>query len=346
MREALRRLFLIPLALAALAVPAGAAAPAADARGKEVVHAGDASLPDVLERVRIAAAGNEWQNEGWTDPVIEEWVRNVITSVKEAGRAKDLVAPFKFADCKRRGAFDDPRAGMMGQPGVTSLVVAKRLSVGRLSNTVALVDGDAKIPYADYCVIIARGVVDISHGKGNVVIAGHFVDVAHDGSDRQIAMLMAQRGGPAPPRPVPPASLIVSGRTVRVSHATGTVLAAGALVQCSHATDCVLLNTPKADISHNNGGVEMKSDKVRLGDPPTPHPLAADLKLHRAAQGSVIFWYKDRRYAADLDQPITDETGVQVPALAGWTVSLVGDDYAVLSNEADRATIVMGPAPR
>jgi hypothetical protein len=40
-------------------------------------------------------------------------------------------------------------------------------------------------------------------------------------------------------------------------------------------------------------------------------------------------------------KPITDETGVGVAALAGWTLSLVGDDYAVLANEPDHATIIL-----
>jgi len=334
--------------LAALAFPvAVTAAPPADsgARGGEVVRAGDTSLPDVLERVRIAASANEWMNEEWTVPGIEGWVRHVITTLKEAG-AKDLCEPFKFTDCKQRGALNDPRAGMMGQPGVSSLIVAKRLRVTRLSNTVALVDGDAYVPYADYCVIIARGTVTISHGRGNIVIAGHYIDVSHDGSDRQIAMMMAQRGGPAPPRPVPPASVLVSSGTVRVAHATGTAMAAAGRLECSHAMDCLLLNSPNTDISHNQRSVEVKSDKVRLGEAPAPHPIAADLKLQRAATDMAVIWYKGRRYVADIDKPIMDETGARVRDLAGWTLSLVHDDIAVLSNDAERATVVMRAPPQ
>src|SRR4051812_23881523 len=137
MNHALRRLLLVSSTLATVALPATTtAAPPGDggAWDKEVVHAGDAALPDVLERVRIAASGNEWLNGDWNDPVIEGWVRNVITTVKQAGQAKDVCEPFKFADCKRRGALEDPRAGMMGQPGVMSLVVTKRLRVTRMSN--------------------------------------------------------------------------------------------------------------------------------------------------------------------------------------------------------------------
>src|SRR3954470_20536784 len=128
MNDKLRRLFLVAT-LATVSLPAStSAAPASDSggRGKEVVHSGDASLPDVLERVRVRASGNEWLNDDWGDPVIEDWVRNVITTVKQAGQAKDLCEPFKFADCKQRGPLQDPRAGMLGQPGVTSLVVTKR----------------------------------------------------------------------------------------------------------------------------------------------------------------------------------------------------------------------------
>jgi hypothetical protein len=235
---------------------------------------------------------------------------------------------------------------MFGQPGVASLVVTKRLRATRLSNTVALVDGDAEVPYADHCVIIARGAVDIAHGNGNVVISGHLVNVSHDGSEREMAIRMAQRGGPAPPRPVPPASLLVSSGTVRVAHAAGTVLAAAGQLECSHATDCVLLNSPRIDIPANDGGIELKSDKVRVGEPPADHPITAHLKLKRAARDLAVFWYGDRRYVAERDEPITDEAGAPVQALAGWTVSLIGDDFAVLNNDSERATVVMRPTRR
>jgi hypothetical protein len=156
----------------------------------------------------------------------------------------------------------------------------------------------------------------------------------------------ARGGGPPPPRPVPPASLLVSSGTVRVAHAAGTVLAAAGQVECSHATDCVLLNSPKIDIPGNDRGFELKSDKVRLGEPPADHPIAAHLKLKRAARDLAVFWYGDRRYVAERDEPITDEAGAAVQALAGWTISLIGDDFAVWNNDSERATVVMRPTRR
>ena len=58
----------------------------------------------------------------------------------------------------------------------------------------------------------------------------------------------------------------------------------------------------------------------------------------------AVFWYKGRRYVADVDQPVMGETGAAVPELAGWTISVVGGDFAVLSNDTERATVVMRAA--
>jgi DNA-directed RNA polymerase specialized sigma24 family protein len=49
----------------------------------------------------------------------------------------------------------------------------------------------------------------------------------------------------------------------------------------------------------------------------------------------------DRRYVADKGKPITDEAGAPVAALAGWAVTLTSDDFAVLDNGQQRATIVL-----
>ena len=346
MRQPSPALRLFPSLACLLIAPAltARAAPAApggvDTRDVEVVaHA--TSLTDVLDRVGDIAAGDDWQKEGWTDPLIEGWIAHVVATVREAGHGKDLRDPVKFAEFKGRGPRDDPRAAMLDAPGPGSIIVAKQVDETRLNNAIVLVDGDAHIPYADYCVIVARGVVDIAHGRGNVVIAGQFIDISHDNSDRQVALRMAERGRAAPPRPVAPASLLMSPGVVRVSHAGESVCAAGESLEIGHALGCVFLNTPNKTISHNQGGVELNSDKVRLGDAPKPHPLAADVKLHAPAGNMAVFWHKDRRYVAERGKPVVDETGAPVAALAGWILTVVGQDYAVLANEQERASVLM-----
>jgi hypothetical protein len=42
-----------------------------------------------------------------------------------------------------------------------------------------------------------------------------------------------------------------------------------------------------------------------------------------------------------MNQPISNEAGEPVADLAGWVLTIAGDDVAILGNEKDRATVVM-----
>ena len=56
---------------------------------------------------------------------------------------------------------------------------------------------------------------------------------------------------------------------------------------------------------------------------------------------TAMFWHKNRRYVAEMNQPISNEAGEPVADLAGWVLTIAGDDVAILGNEKDRATVVM-----
>lgn len=154
------------------------------------------------------------------------------------------------------------------------------------------------------------------------VIAGVLIDAAFDGGDRITAAHLrraearnAQLGRPPRPRrgvahPPAPASLLLSGDTLRIGHAGGTVCGAARLLEVGHAWGCVLLNSPGKNLTHRNDSVDLELDSVKLGPPPEPHPLAADVKLHAAADDTAIFWHKDRRIMGKVGKPITNEAGV------------------------------------
>jgi hypothetical protein len=104
-------------------------------------------------------------------------------------------------------------------------------------------------------------------------------------------------------------------------------------------------STPPADldVSHKQGCVEVRTDRVRLGNPPKPHPLAADVSLRsvNGDKGVVVFRYKGRRYVAEKGKPITDEADRPVPDLDGWVVTIAGSGYAVLGSQRERASVVI-----
>ena len=323
---------------AALAAPAP---PEPDDARVEKFEPARMSLVDVLERVRAAASGNRWLDENWTDPAIEGWLKHVVLSIRAAGHGKELREPLRMADYPRRVPAADLRHAIPGREPAGLLTVASRLDVTRLSNAVALVDGDASIGFAENCVIVARGAVRIAHGHGNVVVAGRFLHVSHDGSQRMMARRMAGRVPAGAQRPMPPASLLISGGALDVSHAGESVCVAAESMEISHATGCVFVNPVRVRVNGQNESVDVKVPEIRLGDRPPPHPLEADLKLRAAAGDVAVFWLKDRRYVAEVGAAITDETGIAVPALAGWELTIIDSDFACLSNEKERATIVL-----
>ena len=344
----------VNMSRALAAPPAGNQVPAVVEKAPEV------SLPDVLARVRTIAAGDDWRKEGWTDAVVEGWLASVVATVREAGHGQDLREPVKFAELKQRAAPEDlqiaagPRVEVVDPRPATLVVSPKGVQSTHVSGAVMLVDGDVQVGFANDCTIFATGSVYVAHGSGNVIVAGQFIHVSHDGSDRsQVAMRRqmvaraGQAGRPVPPdagrgRPLPAASLLLTSGTLDFSHAGGAVCGAAAMVEGGFAWECVFLNSESVKVSHDNGGAVVKADKVALGPPPKQHPLAADLRLHSAhGDRTVIFWHKDRRYVAEQKQPINNEAGEPVADLEGWVLTMAGNDFAVLGNEKERATVVM-----
>jgi hypothetical protein len=48
---------------------------------------------------------------------------------------------------------------------------------------------------------------------------------------------------------------------------------------------------------------------------------------------------QDRRYVADLNEPIVDEAGQPVEALRDWKVTCIGDSVAILSTASADAVV-------
>src|SRR5688500_3938204 len=62
-------------------------------------------LADVFGRVRVAAAGEGWQKEGWRDPLIEKWLDNLLAEVRTATGDANRALPVTFANVQA-----DPQA--------------------------------------------------------------------------------------------------------------------------------------------------------------------------------------------------------------------------------------------
>jgi hypothetical protein len=143
---------------------------------------------------------------------------------------------------------------------------------GFAERSVFLVDGNASVSFAMDCVIVARGAAYVAHGRRNVIVAGHFIHVSHDGElgGRDPRVPNAGAGASA--------SLLVSGSALDVSHAHGSVISAPESVEVGHANGCAFINCPKPNLSHHKDTLEATSEKIKVDRPPAP-PLAGRLKL-------------------------------------------------------------------
>jgi hypothetical protein len=218
------------------------------------------------------------------------------------------------------------------------LIIAQgNANVGFANNSVILVDGNAKVAFATNSVIVARGAVYIAHGSGNVVVAGHYIHVSHDGN---------RMGREQPKTP----SVLLSGGVVDVSFAKGTVCSAPHLVRISHADGVRFINSPKIEAGQERGQNPPRIDKAEMtaAPPAKPNPLDGKLKVAQvqrpndAGKGGMVVLEKDGvEWIVRPGAAINDAVGKPIAGLEGWTVTFIGDDFALFSNEREDAAFLV-----
>jgi hypothetical protein len=235
-------------------------------------------------------------------------------------------------------------------------------NVGFADASVFLVDGSIRIAFANDCVIIASGAVEVSHGRRNVIVAGHYIHTSHDGNPRPRAIgpagPNAAAGGPnagAAAAPNPPGgegSLLVSGRVIDVSHATGTILSAPGVVRVSHAQDATFINSPDVQTSHQDNCRGVNVAPLPLAPPLLRNPLEGKLKVSQVVRGDdsrrgamVVIEHQGVEVAVRPGAPVRDGKGDPLPGLEGWSLSFVGDDVAIFSHGTDLASFYVPTKP-
>jgi hypothetical protein len=173
------------------------------------------------------------------------------------------------------------------------------------------------VGFVENCVIVARGVVSIAHCSNSVIVSGTAVEISHENSIGAMG----------------PGSMVLCRGRVDISHSRGTFILAHEGVTVSHAHGSTFVG-PEPKTSHRDGACKVL--KLPLDFPVEPRvtdPLERKIEILGAVKPKgLVFRFDGKRYAADLDQPITDESGGIAAGLAGWKVTFVGDDLAALSN--------------
>ena len=144
-------------------------------------------------------------------------------------------------------------------------------------------------------------------------------------------------------------SLIVSRGWIDIRSAHGSILVAGEGLTTERSENAIFVNraVPGAadPFPRHNGSRSVKAPEIPL-EPLPVHPLVAKITLlgmiqelvdpaarpipsRTAPVAGAVFRLADRRYVADLNQPIVDEAGQPVEALKDWRLTFATDRMAV-----------------
>jgi hypothetical protein len=295
------------------------------------------TLQEVLDHIRDHVASGAWQQEGWKDATIEAWLDKLMAAVAKSAELPDLKVPARLADVKPADPARPVREA--------ALLVGKDLRVLGAQRSIVLADGNVEALIPRDCVIIARGVVTASGAKNCVIVAGTAVVGTHDGDAGIVT------GG----------SLIVSRGWVDVTSAHGSLIAAQMGMTVGRSEGARFFN---AEVPPPLNGFDRHRDSksVRAVDLPVEslpiHPLAARMRFLGTVQAEVpedaisrtrrnasgvVFRLDDRRYVADLGEPIVDEAGEPVEPLRDWTLIHASERMAVFRG-GEAEAVIRAPA--
>jgi hypothetical protein len=301
------------------------------------------TLQAVLDRIHLHAKDEAWRQGGIQDEVIENWLQKLVASVAKAADRPDFKVPVTLAELTPA----DPMRPTFAPQSLLIGTNFKRLLVPR--NSIILADGNVEVGIPDNSVIIARGVVNCMGAKNSIIIAGAYITSSHDGDP----------GGAGS------GSLLVSRGWLNVGSAQGSILVSGEGTTVARSTDALFVNSllPKEEgpFSRHTNPKAVKAPDLPL-EPMPVHPLAAKIKLLSLIQGQpdptgrplpsrtppaagAVFRFADRRYVADLDQPIVDEANQPVPDLESWKLSYAGDNVAIFAKGEAQAVVQIGEKP-
>ena len=294
------------------------------------------TLEAVLARIRQHAAGEAWKQPGFQDDEIEKWLDKLVGSIAKATEIDDLKLPVRLKDVQPGEPQQLQGFGGRGSRIMRGTVVVCNDALwhdANVDSSIIFANGNVEVDVVRNSVIVACGVITV-HGSSDtcVLVAGTMVTLdTYDGRPGR------EENG----------SVIVSRGWANLDTAYGTIVAAEKGISLTRAEGAVFVNAPVPAQRRDN-----RSRSVRVADLPLEsfpiHSLSEKIKVQGVMHGmvktvgllgapgriavrpaAVILQFGGRRYVADLGQPILDQSGQPVAALADWKLQVITDTMAI-----------------
>jgi hypothetical protein len=306
----------------------------------------DDTLQMVLDRIHEHAKDEAWRAPGWKDDKIEAWLEKLVAAVAKGTERPELKLPVRMADLQ---AADPTRLTLRGSGRL--ITSGPQVFLGARDSLI-LSDGNLELMIPQNCVIVARGVVKTSGARNCVIVAGSYIGTEYDGEPG------GRVGG----------SLLVSRGIIDARSANGSTLIAGLGSNVERSDGAIFVNQPvpvelqpfprqKEPRSVEIANLPLEPlPKVPLAEkmillgtivtppvPPQPRvPGQMPVPRPTTRGGNftgAVFHFDKQRYVADLNQPIVDQSGQPVEALAGWELTFASDRVALFSREGSDALV-------
>jgi len=289
----------------------------------------------LISRIRKTAASEDWKKPDWTDSKLEADLGKLVDAVRATTGKQNLRLPVQFREVSPGGA---PRGA--GLPDGRLQVVKGNVDVGFANKSIFLVDGNVRIAHCADCLVIARGIVEISHSNRNLILAGHHANLGFDGMDGMRARAGAR--GVAPP--LTDGSLIISGGSIDISYAQGSICAAPKLIEISHAAEVAFLAAPDVKMSHQQGCSEHKDFRT-----PFPLPPTASLPANVISVKQIVAPDDRTKHLVTVERngvvyvlrpgaKLVDEKGQPISGWQNWSVGFITDHVVLFTDGQDDMT--------
>lgn len=279
--------------------------------------------------IRRAAESGAWLTPGWRDRKLEADLEQIVAQTRETAGVASRALPAEFSNVRPVADVTD---GPFGMDGVLYVAKDNHVEIGSASRSIILIDGDLKLARASNCIVVVSGAAEISFGAGNVVVAGHYLHVAHEGS-------------PGLREPGTPDSMLFTGSVIDIAHAHGTVCSAPRLARIGFHNGGKLVDVPVTDPAHGTAGTRKRRARFTVAPEPKQNPLKGVLRIistsrpldNRPSRTARAVLSDGSKLTLRMGSPILNGDGSTLPALAGWRTSVIDDGYVLLSKNEDRA---------
>jgi hypothetical protein len=290
----------------------------------------------VIGRIRKAAASDEWKKPDWKDDKLEGDLGKLVDAARATTGKLNLKLPVKLEEVSPGAA---PRG--VGPPGGRLQVVTGNAEIAFANKSIFLVDGSIRISHCADCVVIARGIVEISHSNRNLIMAGHHANLGFDGMDGMRARAGVRGVAPA----LTDGSLIISGGSINIAHAQGSICASPKRIDISHAAEVAFLASPDVKMSRQQGCSEYKEFL-------TPFPLSPTVSLPATVMSVKQIVAPDDRtkqlvtverngveYVLRPGAKLVDEKGLPISSWQNWSVGFITENVVLFTDGQEDMTV-------